>query len=216
MTRAERAAPSAGHPLLGFLDRAARGSFPPADGGVTLTPSLADGREAIVCFTGHAVIASRLTADDFGDTAPDGFGGALHPRVQLLMAGDGVIDVNDVTLVASGLGGRSELTETNEWDDHPRVIYNRQLRTDLAVWGDDEGFVTLGEGLAGRHEMGIEVREDLHNSGAGRRLIHEARKLVSPDAHVFAGVSPGNARSLRAFLSQGFVPVASEVIITPA
>lgn len=180
-----------------------------------MTPCLADGREAIVCFTGHAVIATRLTADDFGSPAPDGFGGALHPRVQLRMAGDGVIGVNDVTLVASGLNGRSELSATNEWDDHPRVTYNRELRTDLEVWGNDAGFVTLANGLAGRREIGIEVRSDLHDSGAGRELIHETRKLVAPDAHVFAGVSPGNARSLRAFLSQGFVPVASEVIITP-
>jgi hypothetical protein len=32
---------------------------------------------------------------------------------------------------------------------------------------------------------------------------------------VFAAVAPGNARSLRAFLSEGFVPVGSEVIVQP-
>jgi hypothetical protein len=29
---------------------------------------------------------------------------------------------------------------------------------------------------------------------------------------VFAAVAPGNARSLRAFLAEGFVPLGSEVI----
>jgi len=203
------------HPLLGFFSRAAAGVFPPADGGVTLVSSLAGGREAIVCFTGHAVLATRLTIDAFGELGPDGFGGALHPRVQMLMAGGGEIDGNDVTLVANGLGGPSELTETSQSDDHPRATYARGLRANVRIYGNESGFVTLGDGLAGRRELGIEVREDLHGSGAGRHLINQARRLVASDAHVFAGVSPGNARSLRAFLSQGFVPIGSEVIITP-
>jgi hypothetical protein len=32
---------------------------------------------------------------------------------------------------------------------------------------------------------------------------------------VFAAVSPGNARSLRAFLAAGFVPLGSEALIEP-
>lgn len=204
------------HPLLRFLDDAAMGVFPPVDGGVTHCPSLSDGREAIVCFTGHAVIASRLAAEAFNEPKPDGFGGALHPRVQQLMAGRGLIGVNDVTLVGMGLGGPSPLPVTDRWDDHSRVRYARELRNNVTVYGDDSGFVTIGDGLAGRNEMSIEVRDDLHSSGTGREFIHGARQLVPADAHVFAAVSPGNARSLRAFLSQGFVPVGSEVIITPA
>lgn len=212
------------HPLLQFLDDAAMGVFPPVDGGVTHCPSLADGREAIVCFTGHAVIASRLSIEAFNEPKPDGFGGALHPGIQQLMAGRGLIGVNDVTLVARGLGaaehqqesGPSPLSVTDRWDDHSRVRYARELRDNVTVYGDDSGFVTIGDGLAGRNEMSIEVRDDLHGSGTGRELIRGALQLVPADAPVFAAVSPGNARSLRAFLSQGFVPVGSEVIITPA
>jgi hypothetical protein len=40
--------------------------------------------------------------------------------------------------------------------------------------------------------------------------------LLPAGEPLFAAVSPGNARSLRAFLAVGFTPVASEVIITPA
>lgn len=181
-----------------------------------MTPPLVGGHEAIVCFTGHAVIATRLTLHEFGQPSPDGFGAALHPRNQLLMANGGVVGVNDVTLVARDIGGESDLARTERWNDHPRVVHARALRSDVVVYGDDTGFITIGEGLAGRNEMSIEVLQDLHDRGAGRRLIHSARQLTPPGSHVFAAVSPGNARSLRAFLSQGFTPIASEVIITPA
>jgi hypothetical protein len=198
------------------LDQAARGAFPAVDGGVTMTPPLVDGHEAIVCFTGHAVIATRLTLDELGEPAPDGYGSAMHPRIQLLMAGNGVIGVNDVTLVSQGLGGGPSLTRTEQWNDHPRVAHARALRSDVAVYGDESGFITIGVGLAGRIEMSIEVPGHLHDSGTGRRLIHGARQMTRPGSHLFAAVAPGNARSLRAFLSQGFAPIASEVIITPA
>lgn len=181
-----------------------------------MTPPLVGGHEAIVCFTGHAVIATRLTLDELGEPPPDGYGSALHPRIQLLMANGGVVGVNDVTLVSPGIGGRSELTTTEQWNDHPRVAHARALRSDVVVYGDDTGFITIGDGLAGRKEMSIDVIEGLHDSGAGRRLIHGARQMTPPGSHLFAAVSPGNARSLRAFLSQGFTPIASEVVITPA
>ena len=181
-----------------------------------MTSPLVGGHEAIVCFTGHAVIATRLTIDELGEPAPDGYGSALHPRVQLLMANNGVIGVNDVTLVAHGIGGQPDLARTEQWNDHPRVAHARALRSGVAVYGDGSGFITIGEGLAGRNEMSIEVKHDLQDSGAGRRLIHGARQMTPRGSHVYAAVSPGNARSLRAFLSQGFTPIGSEVIITPA
>ena len=203
------------HPLLAIVESAAVGEFPAVDGGVTLVRPLRGGIEAIVCFTGHAVIATRFSHDEIDDLSPDGFGAATHPAIQMRMANGGTIGVTDVTLVASGLGGAPLVEPTHEWDDHPRVAYARGQRTDVVVYGDSSGFVTLGSGLAGRTEMSIEVAEDFHDTGHGRRLIHAARGLVAPDQHLFAGVSPGNARSLRSFLSQGFVPIGSEVIIIP-
>ena len=92
--------------------------------------------------------------------------------------------------------------------------YARARRTDVVVHGDADGFVTLASGLAGRREMSVEVVPDRHDSGTGRRLIAEARALVPVGEWLFAAVSPGNARSLRAFLSQGFVPIGSEVHLT--
>jgi hypothetical protein len=203
------------HPLLDVLLAAAGGTFPPVDGGVTHLPPLRDGHEAVVSFTGHAYMASRLTADDLADLAPDGFGSVLHPSVLLRMAGNGGsigIGVIDVTLVAhgtgiGGLGGRDDL------DDHPRVRHARNLRADVAVFGDESGLVTIGEGLAGRREMSIELFDTTSPGGSGRRLIEAALGMIPVGEPMFAGVSPGNARSLRAFLACGFVPIGSEVII---
>jgi hypothetical protein len=210
------------HPLLDALLAAAAGSFPPVDGAVTHLPPLSDGLEAIVSFTGHSFVASRLTADDLADLQPDGFGSVLHPSVLLRMAGergDIAVGVIDVTLVAPGTAGMNAGTGGMEGrtdlDDHPRVRHARSLRSDVEVFGDESGLVTIARGLAGRREMSIELFDTSTSRGEGRRLIESALAMVGIGEPVFAGVSPGNARSLRAFLACGFTPIGSEVIIKP-
>jgi hypothetical protein len=200
---------------LGHFIAVAEGRFHPVDGGVTYLPPLDRGLEAVVAFTGHAVIASRLGEADLSDLEPDGFGAALAPEVLLRLADGGTIGINDVTLCARGVGG-GNLPQTAMWDDHYRVRHARQLRTDVTVYGDERGLITLGSGIAGRRELSIEIVEALHGSRTGRDLIAEALALVPAGEWVFVGVSPGNARSLRSFLSQGFTPIASEVNIVPA
>ncbi|MGF1664795.1 MAG: hypothetical protein ACFCVC_00825 [Acidimicrobiia bacterium] len=210
------------HPLLDTLLAAAAGAFPPVDGGVTHLPPLEDGLEAIVSFTGHAFLASRLTADDIADLAPDGFGSVLHPSVLLRMAGDRgdiAVGVIDVTLVAPGTGagaGAGGMEGRTDLDDHPRVRHARSLRSDVEVFGDESGLVTVARGLAGRREMSIELFDTSTSRGEGRRLIESTLGMVGGGEPVFAGVSPGNARSLRAFLACGFTPIGSEVIVKPA
>jgi GNAT superfamily N-acetyltransferase len=81
------------------------------------------------------------------------------------------------------------------------------------VYGDERGVVTLGRGLAGRTELSVEVDAEVQGQGGGRQLIRDALELAPSGGSVFAAVSPGNARSLRAFFAAGFRPVASEVII---
>ena len=84
------------------------------------------------------------------------------------------------------------------------------------MYGDERGLVTLGRGIAGCREMSVEVSPDAQGRGWGGALIAEARGLVPPGEPLFAAVSPGNARSLRAFLACGFTPLGSEVLIRPA
>lgn len=200
---------------LGVQLAAAAGDFPEADGRVELMPALSDGVQAIVSFTGHAVVATWLTAEDLADLPMDGFGAALQPAVLQRLAGpDGEIGLIDATLVARGLGG-GDLPVHTDLADHPRVRRAHSLRRDVRVFGDRRGLVTLGAGLAGRLELSVEAAPP-HGRGQGRSLLLDALRLVPAGRPVFAAVSPGNARSLRALLGAGFVPVGSEVILVGA
>lgn len=112
--------PDAPHPLLPLLIAAADGTFPRVDGQAVLAPELAGGLQAVVSFTGHAVIATDLTSADLGDLVLDGYGAALHPDVLHRLAGPGGdIGVIDVTLAIRGLGGGT-LPLRADLDHHPR------------------------------------------------------------------------------------------------
>lgn len=205
------------HPLLHTYAEVADGRFPVADGGVTLLPALAGGLECSVAFTGHAMIATALPADVVAGHRPDGFGASLAPEFLRRLAGaDGWIGAVDVTLAGRGTGGRARLGVRSDADDHPRVRRARSLRTEVGVYGDERGVVALGAGIAGRREISIELDPPyLDRRGTGRALLRDALTLVPEGETVFAAVAPGNARSLRAFLSAGFTPIGSEVLIRP-
>ena len=201
------------HPLLRVLLDASEGRFPPADGGVSYLPPLDDGWETVLSLTGHSYIASRVGESEMADLEPDGFGRALDPSVQLRMAGPGGwIGVLDVTLFARGIGG-GNLQPNRQLDGHPRVAYARGRRHGVVAYGDDHGLFTVGSGLAGQREVSVEVSGG--GSVRGPDLIMKALTMVPEGEALFAAVSPGNARSLRAFLGCGFTPIGSEVLIRP-
>ena len=75
--------------------------------------------------------------------------------------------------------------------------------------------MTLSRGLKGG-ELSIEAAPDGQGRGFGRSLLADALSVVPAGEPVFAAVSPGNARSLRAFLAVGFTPIGCEVLIHPA
>lgn len=204
------------HPLLAYLLSAAAGRFPSVDGAWTVLPALAGDLECSLAFTGHAVIATALPEDAVRSRQPDGFGGSLAPDFLRWLAGNrGGIGVIDATLVARGHGG-GLLPERTDMVDHPRVQHAAALRSNVRVHGDERGLVTLAEGLAGRREISVEAAPEGQGRGWGRSLLRDALGLVPAGEPVFAAVAPGNARSLRAFLGVGFVPIASEVILRPA
>jgi L-amino acid N-acyltransferase YncA len=82
------------------------------------------------------------------------------------------------------------------------------------VHGDGTGLVTIGRGLVDRLEVSVEVIGS-QARGAGRHLIRESLGLIPRDDVVFAQVAPGNAASLRAFLSCGFTPIGAETLVVP-
>jgi hypothetical protein len=95
------------------------------------------------------------------------------------------------------------------------VAHARLIRDDVEVFGDDRGLITLGRGLGGLAELGIEILAS-HGAGAGRSLIRDSLGLVGEGQPVVASVAPGNARALRAFLAAGFTPVGSVQLVRPA
>ncbi|QWF84072.1 hypothetical protein HUW46_07516 [Amycolatopsis sp. CA-230715] len=209
--------PNSAHPLLDLFLDAARERFPAADGGVTVLPDLPGGLACSVAFTGHAVVATALSTVEVLGHRPDGFGGAMAPEFLRALAGPtGSIGTIDATLVRLGTGGAPRLPPLANADGHPRVRYARGLRTDVRVFGDDRGLVTVAAGLAGRTELSIELHHpDGGSRGRGRSLLADALTVVPRHEPVFAAVAPGNARSLRAFLAAGFTPIGAEVILRP-
>ena len=207
-----------------MLDAAAHGDFPPVDGAVDVFEPDADGRCAIVEFTGHAVVIGEMSVSDLVAMGADGFGGASRPEVKLALAGPGGwIGCQDAVLVARGCGGTpagggdGPLSARDDLEGHPRVERSRAHRTAVEVVGDDTGFVTIGEGLVGRREISVELFAETQRSAtAGRVLIAAGLRHVPDGELVWAQVSPGNAASLRAFLAAGFVPVGAETLIVPA
>jgi hypothetical protein len=181
-------------------------------------PPLPSGLELIVAFTGHAVVATSLGVDELLRAGADGFGGAVTPDVQRLIAGDGWIGTQDLILFGSGLDPgdvRPSLVRRNDLADHPRVAHALAIRDDVEVYADERGLVTVARGAAGRLEISLELEPGRQGGGAGHGLLADARRLVPMGATVFAAVAPGNTRSLRMFLKQGFTPIGSEIVILP-
>jgi hypothetical protein len=204
------------HPLHEALVDAADRRFPPLDGRVEVLTPMAGDHHGVVEFTGHAVVLTDHRPGDVISQGADGFGGASHPDVVRWLAGpDGWIGSHDVVLAARGTGGGS-LPESTELDDHPRVVRSRAHRRDVHVHADATGVVTIGRGLVDRRELSVEVFSDAAVHGRGRRLITEGLALVEAGDLVWAQVAPGNAASLRAFLSCGFVPIGAETLVRPA
>lgn len=207
---------TASHPLAAILEAAARGSFPPADGGVEVLPPDPHGMLAVVAFTGRSYVLADVEAAEVAARAPEGgFGASLDPVFLLWLAGDTHVPGRvDALLVHRGTGEPGDLAATTLWDDHPRVTHSRRVRRDVQVFGDATGAVFLGSGLVGRRELSIEIDASAP-AGTGRRLIAAGLARVPAGELVWAQVTPGNARSLRAFLAAGFTPVGSEALSLP-
>ncbi len=205
------------HDLAARFAATADGEFPPADGliEVVAAPTPLD-LEAVVEFTAHAVVATDLSEAVVLAQGFDAYGGIVSPECLRWLAGpDGEIGCLDAVLVRRGTG-RSDLPQRTDLDLHPRVVAARRRRTEVTVFGDERGLVTVGRGLAGRMEVSVELFEGTRDGeGAGRGLIAEAVGHVPHGEPVFASVAPGNAASLRAFLACGFAPIGAEVIIHP-
>lgn len=202
------------HPLAALIASAAAGSYPPVDGGWHRVPVWREGLEAVVAFTGHAVLAVEPDISDqrLDDLGVDGFGGAHDPRLMVEIAGDGGwIDSLDVLLVASGTGGTSGLVPRPDLMSHPRAQLAAGLRDDIVVLGhhdNDAAIVILSRGVAGLAELSFELETE-HRGRAGANLVRDALDAVPAGQLVVAACAPGNAASLRSLLAAGFTAIGS-------
>ncbi|NLA36336.1 MAG: hypothetical protein GX868_11735 [Actinobacteria bacterium] len=205
--------------LGSVFDALTRGRFPVGDGDLSVVPvDEVTGFAGVYSFTGHAVMSTTLSYDELVALGADGYGMSNAPEVVTAMAGPaGSVGVLDNLTMRRGIGGRATgLRETDAFDDHRRVRYARMTRRDVRVFAHDLGLITLGRGIAGRLELGLETLGDEAERGrrAGAVLLDEALRLVGDTQVVWASCAPGNARSLRALLGAGFELVGSEVLIS--
>jgi hypothetical protein len=191
----------------------------PVDPWLEFMPAPSPQRAAVLSFPAYVIVAadvdrrwvdSHLAGADFAAPSAPPFLGALERRLRL-EAG-----ALDVLLVAARLPGPPpvDLTRVNG-SDHPRAARAHRYRSDVRIFTSPHGVVVLGRGVAGRWEAAVEVDLAARDQGRGRTLAVAARHLLPEDRPVWAQVAPGNAASLRAFLAAGYVPVGSEVLLSP-
>lgn len=194
------------HPLARLITSVAQGQFLPVDGLWRRVPTWRPDLEAVLAFTGHAVLALHPSTPDelLTRLGADGLGGAHDPRLVATLAGpDGWIDSLDVLLARRGAGPTTDdvrLVPRPDLVDHPRVQFAAPIRDDLDVLGyqdpDRSALAILGRGVAGLRELSFELEPGRRGSRAGADLVRDALAVVPSHELVVAAVSPGNAASL--------------------
>ncbi|GGU96458.1 N-acetyltransferase [Streptomyces albospinus] len=206
--------------LTALLTAAARGSYPPADGSVTVLPPPSPRDVGVVSFTAHAVVFADVTESWVRERIrPGDLSAPLCPPFLAALGEQAGREVNNIDMltVAEALPGRPplELTETVD-RGHPRIVRALRHRDAVRAWTTaGGGTLVMGRGVGGRWEVAVEVADDAQGRGLGRELVRAARHLVPAGELLWAQVAPGNARSVRALLAAGFRPVGAEALLVP-
>jgi GNAT superfamily N-acetyltransferase len=200
--------------LLAFLQSAAMGRFPPQDNLTTVMDAPAGATAAILSFPSHHVVAAGVPEDEVHEQLrADDLNGPMRPAFVAWLAERLGVAAGSVDVVLANAGGvaAGQLTETQD-TIHPRITRARTHRTEVRVFEDARGLVTLGRGLAGRLELSFEVHPHERERGAARALLSAALATARPAEPVFAQSAAANAASLRALLAAGFKPIGAEVL----
>jgi len=209
----------ADHPVARLIAAAAAGRFPDPDGGWRRVPPWRPGLEAILAFTGHAVFALRPDIPDrlLVSLGADGFGGAHDPRLITTLAGaDGWIDSLDMLMATPGTGRTGiapRLIDRPDLATHPRARFAAGIRDHPRLMGYPDphrsALAVVSRGIAGLTEVSFELEPSHRGAGGGAELVRDALSAIPAGQLAVAAVAPGNAASVRALLSAGFVPLGS-------
>jgi hypothetical protein len=177
------------------------------------------GLEAVISFTGHAVFAVEHDIPDHRLAAlgADGFGGAHDPRLITALAGpEGWIDCLDMLMAGRGTrraGAPPPLIGRPDLATHPRAEFAARIRSHPQVLGypdpDRSALAIISQGIAGLTELSFQLEPGRRGRGGGSQLAADALAAVPAGQLAVAAVAPGNAASVRALLSAGFVPLGS-------
>lgn len=203
--------------LAEILQLSAENRFPPADGKVEIVASPGQPAGAVLAFTGHHVVAADVDRSWLSSALPSGDLSApvspsfLTTLSRRIGAHPRSLDVV-LAAVADGEAPEVALHEAAPGFAHPRLARATRYRSEVRCFTDDDGgLLILGRGLAGRFEASVETDAASWHQGRGRSLARAALGLLPVGQAVFAQVAPGNAASLRCFLSAGYRPIGAEV-----
>jgi len=195
------------------------GVYPPVDGLTEVMPPPSGAAGAILAFTGHCVVAADVDPVWIERACPPwDLLAAMSPTFILTLEErlGFVAGPLDLVLCAPSEAGATEiaLIEEDAAYLHARVRRALLVRSEVRVYRtlDGAGLLTIGRGLAGRWEAGMEVAAPERNRGLGRALAAASRRLAPAGEGIFMQVAPGNVASMRAILAGGFVPVGTEIL----
>jgi GNAT superfamily N-acetyltransferase len=204
--------------VIDLLHAAARGRFPPVEGGTVVVAAVAGAPAAVLSFTAYHVVAADVPPDEvLARIDPQDLKGPLAPGVLAWLAERTGLMAGSLDVVLAWVAGTAGGVPVREVEpgDHPRVVRARRWRSDLRVFEGDGGMVLLGRGVAGRLELSVEVAPERRGRGLARALVAGALRAAAPSEPVFAQVAAANAASLRALQPAGFAAVGAEVLFGP-
>jgi hypothetical protein len=193
----------------------ARGRPPRPGAGPTIVPQPSARDAGVIAFTAHNVIFADVEEDWITSRLADGdLSAPLNPPFlrDLEERMGRRVDNIDMLALATPCTDRPPVRLTEVTDaNHPRVERALRHRDHVRVWTCPGGLVAVGQGVAGRWEVAIEVDPAGRGRGLGRTLARAARHLT---AHpLWAQIAPGNAASVRAFLAAGYAPIGAEALL---
>ena len=114
---------------------------------------------------------------------------------------------------AGPAGAGPRLVDRPDLAAHPRVQFAARIRDQPRILGYPDlrrsALAVVSRGLGGLTELSFELEPQRRGTGSGATLIRDALSTIPAGQLVIAAIAPGNAASLRAALTAGFVPLGS-------